>query len=65
MSEVDQQQLSEWCERIYSRDGQSAVIDYILEHHDEQPWGYCEPCEANSPITTEKEPVCLVCGSLV
>lgn len=65
MKKTDQHQLSEWCERIYSKEGQSAVFDFILEYHHDQPWNYCEPCETNSPVTDDRQPTCLVCGSIV
>lgn len=65
MSKVDQQQLSEWCGRIYSREGQSAVFDYILEYYPQQKWDDCQPCEVKSPVTEEDESSCLVCGSLI
>lgn len=65
MTIPDQQLLSEWCGRIYSRKGQSAVFDFILEFHPDQPWANCDPCEALSPRTEEPEPSCLVCGSLI
>lgn len=65
MKKTDQHQLSEDCARIYEKGGQSAVYDYILEYYHDQPWSYCEPCEARSPVTEEQEPSCLVCGSLV
>jgi len=62
---TNQQELIEWCERIYEKDGQGGVFDFILEYHHEQPWYYCEPCEIKSPISVERTPVCLVCGSVV
>ena len=65
MNKIDQQELYEWCERIYSQKGQSAVFDYILEYHHDQPWEECAPCETRSPVTEEAEPVCLVCGTRV
>ena len=65
MKKIDQQELYEWCESIYSQKGQSAVFDYILEYHHDQPWSYCLACECRSPITEEAEASCLVCGSIV
>jgi hypothetical protein len=65
MTTIDQQLLYEWCGRIYSRDGQSAVFDFILESYPNQPWDNCEPCETLSPRTEETKPSCLVCGSLI
>jgi len=65
MKKIDQQELYEWCERLYEKGGQSAVIDFVLEYHHEQPWDYCQPCEVQSPVTAEAEPVCLVCGTRV
>jgi len=65
MNKIDQQQLYAFCVHKYQLGGQQEVFDYILEHHHEQPWKYCEPCESSSPVTIEDQPVCLVCGSLV
>lgn len=62
---VDQKLLYEWCEKIYSKSGQSAVYDFILKFYPDQGWANCDPCEALSPHTEEPEPSCLVCGSLI
>ena len=52
--------LHEICERIYSKHGQGAVMDYIVTNHPMVPWSYCEPCETDSPMD---DGACLVCGS--
>ena len=48
--------------KLYKKGGQHLVYDYVtkgLLKHDK--WGYCEPCEIDSPIYDES---CLVCGSI-
>jgi hypothetical protein len=48
--------------RLYRKGGQHLVYDCVtkgLLKHDK--WGYCEPCEINSPIYDDS---CLVCGSV-
>jgi hypothetical protein len=51
--------LYEDCVKIYEKDGQDGVLKHC---HDIgwKDWGYCEPCEYNSPC---EKGVCLVCGS--
>lgn len=53
--------LSDSCERLYVVGGQYAVYDYIRKNFPNQPWAWCQPCEAKSPIDTDYS--CLVCGS--
>jgi hypothetical protein len=53
--------LYETCERIYTESGQDAVFAFILAEHPEVKWGWCDPCEINSPADTDQ--TCLVCGS--
>jgi hypothetical protein len=54
--------LYETCERIYTEGGQDAVFRFILAEHPEVKWGWCEPCEINSPADSADQ-MCLVCGS--
>lgn len=65
VNKIDQQELYKWCSAIYEKHGQSAVFDFILENHHDQPWEYCEPCEMKSPVTEEADSACLVCGTVV
>ena len=48
--------------KLYTQGGQGLVYDYVNEgklKYDK--WGYCEPCEWESPIYRGD---CLVCGSI-
>ena len=48
--------------KLYKKGGQHLVYDYVnqgLLKHDK--WGYCEPCEIDSPIYDDS---CLACGSM-
>lgn len=54
--------LSEVCEMLYEKKGQSAVFEFVLNNFPEIEWLPCEPCEISSPI---KDDACLVCGSKV
>lgn len=54
--------LSDICERIYSKRGQYAVMDFITAYLPEIEWDYCEPCEIVSPVDRG---CCLVCGSVI
>lgn len=47
---------------LYDEGGQSAIYDYVLEHHKDWDWAFCEPCDCDSPVwVTEKQKVCAVC----
>jgi hypothetical protein len=54
--------LSEVCEILYEKKGQSAVFEFVLNNFPEVEWLPCEPCEISSPM---KDEACLVCGSKV
>jgi len=49
------------CLEKYEQGGQSAVFDFVRWNFPELDWGYCEPCESDSPI---EDKTCLVCGSV-
>jgi len=53
--------LSRICQKLYEKDGQSAVFDFILDTHPHITWEWCEPCEIDSPVDSDK--TCLVCAS--
>lgn len=52
--------LVEACQAIYERSGQYAVYDFVKKYYPDQSWGWCEPCDNETP-TDEGD--CLVCGS--
>jgi hypothetical protein len=54
--------LSEVCQILYEKKGQSAVLEFVLNNFPEMEWLPCEPCEISSPI---ENGACLVCGSKV
>lgn len=66
---METKSLYEICVDLYEgaqgAGGQSAVLDYIENHHPEVKWVICEPRECLSPIELDKDskPYCLVCGS--
>lgn len=48
-----------FCEQLYAQGGNTAIYDYINEHHPDMPWLQCEGCETDTPHW-DKE--CLCCG---
>lgn len=61
---MGEKSLSSICVDLYDKGGQYDVYDYINEKHPEIKWGYCEPCECQSPIDPT-DSSCLVCGSTI
>lgn len=51
--------LSEFCEDLYARKGNTAVYDYIREHRPDVPWSDCGECDAETP---HHDNACLCCG---
>jgi hypothetical protein len=48
------------CVQKYEQGGQFAVFDFVNQNFPELFWGWCKPCESESPIESA---TCLVCGS--
>lgn len=53
--------LSDECERIYIKFGQTGVHDYVRQHYPTTPWAWCPGCEWESP--RDKDYACLVCAT--
>lgn len=58
----DDMGVEDVCGIVYEVWGQEVVHQLVATHLPKQPWGYCRPCEIESPITSDYAR-CLVCGS--